>query len=170
MYKRTAKIKILDEVNVVVIGVHQEHVDILHEMFGLFAPNYFFNPKYKLGSWDGKIRFFSKTGKTYKFLLPQILPKLQQWGYTFDLIDNRTTTVVPVEQITKDYFSHIKHGHTGEPIELRYYQVEAVNALIDNAGGIVVAGTGAGKTMANAALVDVYGKKGLKTYTIVQKN
>jgi superfamily II DNA or RNA helicase len=50
---------------------------------------------------------------------------------------------------------------------LRYYQVEAVNSLIEAGIGMIEAATSAGKTWINAALVDAFGKCGLKTITIV---
>ena len=47
------------------------------------------------------------------------------------------------------------------------YQIDAVNALIDNMGGIVVAGTGAGKTSICAALCKILNDAGYKTCLIV---
>jgi superfamily II DNA or RNA helicase len=69
--------------------------------------------------------------------------------------------------IDKEYFKHVDDPETGEPIILRPYQVDMVNELITNGGGIGLAGTGAGKTIMNAALVDSYGKLGIKTITVV---
>jgi len=165
-YQRTAKIKILDEVNCAIIGLHPDHADYFYNHFARQAENYFFNPKYKLGAWDGKIRYFHKTGKTYVYLLPEIIPKLKVLGYNLDLIDSRVNEGVDVELPTVDRFSHVLNDE-GEPFVLRYYQIEAVHALINNGGGIVIAGTGAGKTLMNATLCDVYGEAGLKTITIV---
>lgn len=166
-FKRTAKIKILDEVHAAVIGLHPTHIEWFFEQYGIFAPNYYFNPKYKLGVWDGKIKYFYRTGKTYVFLLDEIIPKLQSFGYNFELIDQRSDDCVEVDLIDKDFFAHILDPDTGNPLELRYYQVEGVNTLIENGHGIVVAGTGSGKTLMNAALVETYAKAGLRSITIV---
>jgi superfamily II DNA or RNA helicase len=164
---RTVKIKLLDEVNAVIVGLTPDHLLYFYEDFARFAPNHFFNPKSKLGSWDGKIRYFHKTGKTYTYLLNDIIPKLSAFGYKLNLIDQRIGKTITPPLIDKDYFSHIEDPETGEPIQFRPYQVDLVNSLIENAGGIALAGTGAGKTICNAALVDSYGKMGLKTITIV---
>jgi len=164
---RTVKVKLLDEVNCVLVGLQSKHITYFHEEYARFAPNYFFNPKFKLGSWDGKIRYFHTTGKTYTYLLNEIIPKLIALGYTIDLVDQRIGKATTPPLIDKDYFSHIEDPETGEPIVIRPYQVDMVNALISNAGGIGLAGTGAGKTLMNAALVESYGKLGLKTITIV---
>lgn len=162
-----AKIKILDEVNCVIIGLKPDHAMYFWEEFGRFAPNYFFNPKYKIGQWDGKIRFFSKTGKTYVYLLPDIVPKLTGLGYKVSLEDQRTQDVPQIPKVDKNYFKHIFHPDFNEYIELREHQVEAINTVIDDPG-IIIAGTGAGKTLACAALCDLYGKHAnYRTLTVV---
>ena len=56
-------IRILDEVNCVLTGLHPDHIGHFYEKYGVHAANYYFNPKFKLGSGDGKIRNFTKTGK-----------------------------------------------------------------------------------------------------------
>lgn len=166
-FKRTARIKVLDEASAVVIGLHPDHVEWFYEHYGIKAPNFFFNPKYKLGQWDGKIRYFHRTGKTYVYLLDEIIPKLESLEYNLKLIDQRRDASVDVDFIDKDYFSHITNPKSNEPTELRYYQVNAVNKLIEYGFGVVIAGTGAGKTIMNAALVESYAKEGLRSITIV---
>lgn len=166
-FKRTAKIKILNEVHAAIIGLHPTHIEWFYENYGIFAPNYYFNPKYKLGVWDGKIRYFYRTGKTYVYLLESILPKLQSLGYQFELIDQRVDNLVEVDLIDKTFFSHISDPDTDQPLELRYYQVELVNALLQHGHGVAIAGTGSGKTLAGAALVETYAKQGLRSITIV---
>lgn len=141
----TAKIRILDEVNCVVLGLQQEHLKYLREKFSVFAPNYFFHPKFKLGRWDGKIRFFHETGKTFVYLLENILPILSRFKYKCVLEDLRKTNLVHPDPITNDLFANIKHLQTNEPIVLRDFQVEAVNELIKYGYGICVASTGSGK-------------------------
>ena len=142
-------------------------IDVLNNEYGRRAPNYYFNPKFKLGAWDGYIRYFQKTGKTYVYLLDDIIPQLKSLGYKIQLIDERNSDIIQPNLIDKDYFAHIPDSVTGNPSEFRPYQVEGVNSLVSNGNGIMIAGTGAGKTMMNAALVDLYGKFGLKTGTIV---
>jgi superfamily II DNA or RNA helicase len=167
---RTVKVKILDEVNAAVIGLTPDHLGFFHDEYARKAPNFFFNPKYKLGQWDGKIRYFHKNGKTYVYLLDDIVPQLIGLGYKIDLIDDRQTDVPGPQLIDKYYFQHIVHPEWGENIILRDYQVESVNKLILNGGGLIIAGTGAGKTLMCAALADSYGNcenYGTRTITIV---
>lgn len=165
--KKKARIRILDEVNAVVAGLQSDHIEIFFKRFGVKAPNYYFHPKYRLGQWDGYIRYFSKAGKTYTYLLDEIIPPLTSFGYEFILEDKRQEGSINVDLVDENYFSHINDFETGEPIKLRYYQVEAANKLLECGYGVCVAGTGAGKTLLNAVLVDAYGQKGLSSITIV---
>jgi len=167
LLSRTVKIKILDEVNCVLIGLAPDHLSFFWDEYSRKAPNYFFNPKYKLGQWDGKIRYFHKTGKTYVYLLNDIVPQLIGLGYKINLIDDRVSDVPTPPLIDENYFKHIFHPEWNEYIIFRDYQVDAVNAAITQGGGIIIAGTGAGKTLMCAALVDSYGKFGKRSLTIV---
>lgn len=167
MSNNIAKITIIDEVNCVVLGLKDDHVSYLSDEYAKYAPNYFFNPKFKLGQWDGRVRYFHKTGKTYVYLLDEIVPKLVRLGYKIKLVDKRASSIPEVPLIDENYFAHITHPEWAAPITLRPYQVRAVNSVIQNNGGIIIAGTGAGKTLMTAALADSYGKMGLRTITIV---
>lgn len=167
MTKREVRIKILDEANAVIIGLSPSHQEWFYEHYSKRTENYFFDKRYKMNQWDGKIHFFSKTAKTYVVLLPYIIQILKNIGtYKLKLEDYREDGV-QVDNIDKNHFSHIINPLTGEPFELWYYQVEAVNSLINEGSGICIAGTGAGKTLMSAALVDQYGKKKLKSIVIV---
>lgn len=155
-YNRTCRIKILDEVYCVFVGLHPDHVGYFYEEYAAHAPNYFFNPKFKLGQWDGKIRYFHKTGKTYVKLLDEIIPKVIALGYKVSVDDQRDTLLVNPDPIDEDFFSNIIDPATGQPWKMRPYQVELVNALIAHGGGVGIAGTGAGKTSMTAALALAY--------------
>lgn len=153
-------IYINDEVNCILSGLHPDHLGYFYETYGVFAPNYFFNPKFKLGSWDGKIRYFYKTGKTYVNLLEEILPRVIGLGYKIKLVDKRVSDPIDVPLIDKNFLFETADARDedGEPWIMRGYQVDLVNALISNGGGVGVAGTGAGKTGMTAALALSYEK------------
>lgn len=148
------KLTILDNANCVWSGLTPDHLRYMYEEYAIFAPNYRFNPKYKLGSWDGKIRYFHKTGKTFVNLLPEMLPRIMGLKYKITVDDKRPPALnVDVPHIDKDFFKHISNPDTGEPWEFREYQLDLVNALLDVGGGIGIAGTGAGKALALDAKV-----------------
>lgn len=167
--QRTVTVKLLDQVNCVFTGLSPDHVGYFYEEFAAFAPNYYFNPKFKLGSWDGKIRYFHKTGKTYINLLDDILPMIKGLGYKLKLVDVRkqvnATTPPP---ITSDFFSHIINPDDGTAWDVRDYQVDLVNNLIAHGGGVGIAGTGGGKTSMCAAIAKSYEmQSGLRSIIIV---
>jgi len=149
-------IVLLDEVSCVVNGLSKEHNSYFFEKYGLFTKGYFFNPKFKLGSWDGKIRFFHKTGKTFINLLSDIVPDITDFGYDINIDDRRTSLSINPPLIDEDFFSHIIDPETNKPWKFRDYQVKSINAGISNSGGILVAATASGKTSICAALAYSY--------------
>jgi len=165
--KSECKIRLLNEVTAVVVGLHGDHYEMLYNKYAVPAPNYFFNPRYKLGQWDGKIHYFSMNGKTYMYLLDELIPIIVKLGYKITLEDLRTGEKADPPLITDQFYAHVPHADTGEPTVLRHYQVSGINALIESGYGILLASTGAGKTIICTALVDSYGKLGIKTLTIV---
>lgn len=164
---RQVKVRLLDEVWAVIIGLTDDHLSFFCNKFAVLSDNYFFNPRYKLGVWDGKINFFQPTGRTYVYLLDEILPLLKKFGYKVVLEDLRTVEVKVPSKIDSKIFEHVMHLDTGKPIIMRDDQVEGVNALIAAGNGICLAGTGAGKTLMCSALVTAYSVLGIKTLTIV---
>lgn len=164
------KITIKDEVNTVFSGLPTNIIKKLHERFGPFVPGYMHTPKYKLGVWDGKIRFFRETGATYTYLIEDILEAIMEYGghnLPIEIADKRERTTVEIPLVTEDIFAHIMHPKSGKPIILRDYQVGLANTLIEHRNGIGRAATGAGKTLITAALSTVFGQAGIRTLTIV---
>lgn len=164
---KTAKIRILDEVNVAIVGLSDVHIDFFYDKYGILMQNYFFHPKYKLGAWDGKIRYFKKTGLTYLLLIDEIVPLLTSFGYQIEVEDKRQAPCANPELIDNTYFQHIDHPDTQQPTILRDVQVQTINAFLQFGFGIVIAATASGKTISCAAICDIYGKHGLRTITIV---
>src|ERR1700722_20852285 len=99
---KVCTIKILDEVNCVFIGLHPDHIGYFSEEYAVYAGNYYFNPKYRLGQWDGKIRYFYKTGKTYVNLLDDIIPRVIGLGYKINVVDERMTELVRPPDVNED--------------------------------------------------------------------
>ena len=166
--KRKCTIVIDDEVKCHVAGLNPEDIKSLWEKFGVYVEGYRFMPLFQLGSWDGKVRFFDKHGKTYTKILDKIVPYLISWNYEVDIIDNRLPVKLIEERITSNYFDKIKEYEDGEErIELRQYQVDCVNEMLDAGCGFIIAGTGAGKTLICAALASVLEQNGIQTIIIV---
>ena len=169
-----------DEVWCFLTGLSPTHIDVLHNKFGVHVDGYFFMPAYKLGRWDGKIRFFEKTGKTYVRMLDKILPYLEEWGYEIELVDHRKAWTNPtVPGILTSFDEGIAVSgdgldllgdvelRPGKKFELRPYQLQCVQDAVNAGSGFIIAGTGAGKTSITGAISYVYGQLGLKIITIV---
>lgn len=152
-----AIVKILDEINAIIIGLDERDIGYFFEKFGVYIAGYRFHPKVKLGVWDGKIRFFKKTGKTFVQLLPEIITDLQKFKYKLELIDNRKNLTINIPSIDKNYLSEYPDPlDPSKPLVLGDHQVEAVNIAIQNNIGIILAGTGAGKSIVTAILCRLY--------------
>lgn len=164
---QTVKIRILDEVSVVLVGLQDTDLTYLINKYAVPAPNYFFHPLFKLGKWDGKVNYFSKHGKTYVYLLDDIIPLLVNMGYELVLEDKRASARPLPGLIDSTAISHALHLEAKKPIMLKDHQVEAVNALISSGNGLVIAATSAGKTLMCAAFVHACDSVGLRTITIV---
>lgn len=158
--QKIATIKLLDEVNAIVSGLRIADLNALYDQYGMFAKNHFFDPRFKLERWDGKIRFFSKGGKTYVQLLPEIIESLNEWGYKIKLVDERFPFNLDIDPIDENYFS--EYGWT-----LGSHQVEAANSIFKEHNGIIRVGTGGGKTLITGVLCDAYLKKGIRLIVIV---
>lgn len=155
-----AVITVLNEVDCEITGLSNEHIDILYEHYGIFVEGYKFMPSFQLKRWDGKIHFFSKTGQTYTKILDEILCVLIHYGYEIELKDKRTYVKHISETISNDIFGEDKS-------ELRDYQVNFVNKLIEEGSGFGICGTGGGKTKMCAAMAITYAKHNLNVLIIV---
>ena len=160
-------ITVRDEVFCYITGLQPSDNEFLWKEFGIFVDGYFWIPAYKLGRWDGRIRFFEKTGRTYFRLLSRILPFLDKWGYNIELVDERKFIAPPEKRISQEWFAEKGALFKGEPIKIRPYQVNAINECIEFGDGFILAGTGAGKSLMCAGLCDVYGDAGYRTITVV---
>jgi len=158
--KKIATINLVDEVSAIISGLRIADLESLHDAYGLYSKNYFFNPRFKLRRWDGKIRFFTKGGKTYIQLLPDIIKSLTEWGYEIKLKDDRCPFSMDLDPVDKDYFAD--YGW-----ELGEHQVKAVNSVFEHNNGIIRVGTGGGKTLITGVICDAYVKKGMKLIVIV---
>lgn len=174
------RITVTDEVFCTITGILPSEHESLWNTFGVFVDGYFFMPQYKMGRFDGKARFYWKTGKTYVRLLPNVLPHLEKWGYDIELVDKRAPISSPqltcrvtkvdaqgiaIEAEGQDVFGDVYIGD--KKLQLRPYQVQCVVDAVEAGNGFIIAGTGAGKTLITAAISQVYGLAGNRIITIV---
>lgn len=154
---KPAILHVKDEVNVKIEGLDLDNKRKLSNKFKYEIPGARYMPAVRLGRWDGKMAFFQMGGSTYINLLPDILPMLASEGYDVTLNDLRDYTIdYPLEKINEQSYANFKwperHPNAGEPIVLRDYQVDVINAFIDNPQCLQEVATGAGKTLITAVL------------------
>lgn len=153
-------INVDNEVNCRIAGLAPQDVAVLFDKFGVFVEGYRHMPQFQLRRWDGKIHFFDNKGNFYTKLLEEALPYIASWGYDIDLVDKRNYAPVIKDRIDEEFFNM-------EQFKLRPYQVDVVNALLEEGSGFAVCATGAGKTSMCAALAMVLFLNQLQTIIIV---
>jgi superfamily II DNA or RNA helicase len=145
----TAKLVILDQVNVQLKGVDPDTLQECQDQLTYHVPGYIHMAKYKLGWWDGKIRLMNKSGFTCFNLLEYILPTLSFHGYNIDIEDRcqwENTISAQMSFIDNQFLSEFVDKE-GNPITLWKHQVDGVNAAIREGSGILELATGAGKSI-----------------------
>ena len=116
----------------------------LAEEFSFFAQSYKFNPKFKHGIWDGKIRLYNKQKKTiYKGLVPQIEKFCADRKYSVELKFDNNNLKISLDEI-KNFITSLK---LPSHIEVREYQLKAILDAIRNKRLTVLSPTGSGKSL-----------------------
>ena len=162
---RTTKLVIKDEVNVRFTDLDVHTRRKISDALKFFLPYAYHMPAYKLGRWDGCVRFCDIGGRSYLNLLDKLLPIVEKEGYNIEVEDHRHPykfEFAPV--VDTDYEDTAwPKGHTAEglPVILRDYQVEIINHFLKNLQGLQEVATGAGKTLITAVLshkCEAYGR------------
>ena len=170
----TAKLVIRDEVNIKFEGVDPLTRRKLSAAVKFMLPYAYHMPAYKLGRWDGMIRFCDVGGRTYLNLLDTLLPIIQQSGYELDIEDHRQQWDFSFDQVDENILSDIKwpkgHINEGEPIVLRDYQVDVINNSLSHLQSLQEVATGAGKTIITATLSKLVGKYGRSIVIVPNKS
>lgn len=113
-------------------------------------------PAFKMGRWDGMIRFCDIGGRTYINVLDKLIPVVQKAGYEIEVRDLREEHQFEFESIDANSYSDFVwpegHRNQGEPVTIMDHQVEAINQYLKNPQAIQCISTGAGKTLITAIL------------------
>ncbi|OUV99856.1 MAG: hypothetical protein CBD16_07440 [Betaproteobacteria bacterium TMED156] len=171
---KVAKLVIRDEVNVKFEGLDVITRRKISDKLKFFLPYAYHLPAYKLGRWDGNIRFCDIGGRTYLNLLDRILPIIEEQDYEIDIEDNRGVHDFKFEKIDESlHFEKTwgpKHPQSGQPIVLRDYQVETINKFLENPQCLQEIATGAGKTIITATLSQLVQKYGRSIVIVPNKS
>ena len=155
----SCKLVIRDEVNIKVDGLPVEIRRKLVNAFKYEIPYARYHPAYKLGRWDGMVTLFGMGGNGYINQLPKILEILENSGVNVSEIEDcRQPTNLSFAKVTESYWADqgkvwpVGHQQAGQPIMLRDYQVDTINAFLENPQALQEVATGAGKTITTATL------------------
>lgn len=142
-----------DEVNVRFDGLAVSEIKYLQTNTAQYVKGYFSTVRFKKRLWDGKESQLKSDGSTYVYMLDKLEGLLASLGYGLQqitLIDNRKCLLHPAYDSIDDTYL------TSYGIDLRYYQVDAVNAVLLNQKGIIECGTSGGKSFMAAAIAKLY--------------
>lgn len=164
---------IQDEVNIEFKNLPLSVRQALVAKFKYEIPHARFHPSYKLGRWDGLVSLFGMGGNCFLNQLDAILPILEEHEVVIDnIIDKRKPATIDFPKVNENYWADQgkcwpeKHVAAGELILLRDYQIDLINAMLENQQCLIESCTGSGKTMICATLVHCCESLG-RTLTIV---
>lgn len=167
-------LEILDEVNIRFHGLDVATRRKLANEVTFFIPHAVHTLAFKLGRWDGKVRYCDIGARSYLNLLEKLLPIVQQSGYHININDNRDQWAFSFEEVNEDSYSNTTwpEGHQceGEPIKLRDYQVDYINSFLKEPQGVSVAPTSGGKTICCAILSDKIAQYGRSIVIVPTKD
>ena len=117
--------------------------DKLWKAFRFRDPKCFHSSAYRMRRWDGFRDFFSRdTGRFLTGLLPEVMFALKSLGIEYSTLDKREPFNFLRTSINEDFLWSREN-----PVVLRDYQVDLVDAALKNKRGIIHAPTSAGKTL-----------------------
>ena len=149
-------LEIRDEVNVRFTGLEVSTRRKISDACKYFLPHAYHMPSYKLGRWDGCVRYCDIGGRTYFHLLEKLIPIVTADGYEIEVKDMRNAWEFNFEEVTQTSYDHVawpkKHPAEGQPVILRDYQVDVINKFLQNTQSLQEIATGAGKTLITAVL------------------
>ena len=149
-------LEIRDEVNVRFTGLEVSTRRKISDACKYFLPHAYHMPSYKLGRWDGCVRYCDIGGRTYFHLLEKLIPIVRADGYEIEVKDMRNAWTFNFEEVTQTSYDHVawpkKHPAEGQPVILRDYQVDVINKFLENTQSLQEIATGAGKTLITAVL------------------
>jgi len=149
-------LEIRDEVNVRFTGLDVKARRKISDACKYFLPYAYHMPAYKLGRWDGCVRYCDIGGRTYFHLLDKLVPIITEEGYDIEIKDMRKAWEFSFDQVMQSSYEHVawpkKHPAEGQPVILRDYQVDIVNRFLENTQCLQEIATGAGKTLITAVL------------------
>jgi superfamily II DNA or RNA helicase len=123
------------------VGIMQE----INDFFTYEMPNARFMPQYRAKLWDGKVRLYNLFSRElYVGLVSYVKEFAAQNNYTVS--DEQIKLPQPYFDV-RDYIEELNLHARGEPLEIRDYQLDAVNHAVHQHRALLLSPTGSGKSM-----------------------
>lgn len=160
------KVRKLNEV-MLEIDCDQGQAYSLRDYFAKFTPNYKYAPLFKMGAWDGKVKYFDMNNHTLPVgLLPMLNEYVNNYNLTCefdiekkDFIDNSIT-----DELLHNFYKEIFVDSKFYP---RDHQHESIKNMLINRRAVIENCTSSGKSMIIYCLARYMLKMGLKFIIIV---
>jgi superfamily II DNA or RNA helicase len=130
----------------------RETLDIADKLLSYYPEGARFTDKFKKGFWSGKISFLRKPQLYFSAgFVRMLITALEKKGHKVELLDQRKP--IDMGKAIGMYWPDEKIKTCLLGIELRDYQVAAIQAFLKARRGVIEAPTGAGKTACSAGIV-----------------
>ena len=143
------------------VGIMQE----LSDYFTFEQPGARFMPQYRAKLWDGKVRLYSMfTQELYTGLIPYVKAFASLNSYTVE------NTIPPGPDLyldVKQYLEDLKLMGHGKPIDIRDYQVDAIQHALYHERALLLSPTGSGKSLIIYGLMRHHLKEGRRQLILV---
>ena len=128
-----------------ILPKNQVHCRVDADYFTFEQPGARFMPQYRAKMWDGKVRLYSMfTQELYAGLIPYVGAFAALNNYTVE----NTIEAAPEPYLdVKQWLEDLKLTGHGKPIDIRDYQVDAVQHAIFHERCLLLSPTGSGKSL-----------------------
>lgn len=125
-------------------GLEQE----ISDYFTFFVHGYRYNPKFKNGMWDGKIRLIDQRRKTiYRGLMDEVISYCKSRSIEFEVdVSLKNTIDITLEQ-SSGFVDKLNLHARGEKLDIRDYQYDAVHQVLSHNRRLLLSPTASGKSM-----------------------
>lgn len=145
-------------------GTEQE----LSDFFKFKVPGYKFMPKYKAKLWSGDLMLYNlQTKKLYAGLIEYVKEFASRNDYELEIADGIEYDMGITTKQVEGFAKVINPCSKGNPIEIRDYQIEAVQKALNNCRTVLLSPTASGKSLIIYTLLRWFLAKGLTCIIIV---
>ena len=157
-----------NEVYLILDDISPSERQELSDFFTFEVPNAKFMPMVRKRMWDGKIRLFSPiNGEIYVGLLPYIKEYCKNNNITYTIQEGVEDERNVVRESVRNFTKALHPKTKGKEIEIRDYQIDAIQMAISRNRSLILSPTASGKSLIIYSLVRYYHMAGHRTLILV---